>query len=96
MQRILQAQSGLALLRGFFLAAFAFVAGGIRHGVGFVEDDDAIKTCPGPRAGVAAEPVDDLLHAAGLPTTRLGAQGRVSRKEDPFVERDRSALTKAR
>ena len=66
MQRVLEAQPGLALLRRFLLAAFPLVAGGIGHRVGFVEDDDAIETCPGPRAGVAAEPVDDLLNPARL------------------------------
>ena len=48
MQRMLQAQSGLALLRRFLLAALALVAGGVGHGVGLVEDDDAVETCPGP------------------------------------------------
>ena len=88
MQRVLQAQSGLALLRRFLLAALALVAGGVGHGVGLVEDDDAVE--------IAAEPVDDLLHAAGLLAPRLGAQGRVGGEEDAFVERDRRALAEAR
>ena len=58
MQRMLQAQSGLALLRGFLFAALALVAGGIRHGVRLVKDDDAVE--------IASKPVDDLLDAAWL------------------------------
>ena len=58
MQRVLQAQSGLALLRRFLLAALALVAGGVGHGVRLVEDDDAVE--------IASKPVDDLLHAARL------------------------------
>ena len=88
MQCVLQAQPGLALLRRFLFAAFAFVAGGVRHRVGLVEDDDAVE--------IAAEPVDDLLHAAGLVAARLGAQGRVGGEEDAFVERDRRTLAEAR
>ena len=87
-QRVLQAQPGLALLRRLLLPAFAFVAGGVRHRVRLVEDDDAVVT--------AAKPVDDLLHAARLLAPRLGAQGRVGREEDAFVERDRHALAEAR
>ena len=43
-----------------------------------------------------AEPVDDLLNAAGFLAPCLGAQGRVGGEEDAFVERDRSALAEAR
>ena len=49
MQRVLQAQSGLPLLRRFPLAG----AHPCHHGMRFVKDDDAVKA--------AAEPVDDLL-----------------------------------
>ena len=44
----------------------------------------------------AAEPVDDLLNAAGFVALGLGAQGGVGGEEDAFVERDRGALTEAR
>ena len=88
MQRMLQAQSGLALLRGFLFAAFALVAGGIGHGVGLVEDDDAVES--------AAEPVDDLLNAAWFVAFGLSAQGGVGGEEDSFVERDRCTLAEAR
>jgi len=96
MQRVLQAQSGLALLRWFLVAAFPFVAGGVRHSMGLVEDDDAIKACPGPRAGAAAQPVDDLLNPAGLLAARLGAQGGVGREQDALINRDRRTLAEAR
>src|ERR1700761_6091011 len=68
-QCVLQAQSRLALLRGFLVATLAFVAGGIGHGVRFVKDDDAIKT--------AAKPVDDLLDTANLVALGLGAKSGV-------------------
>ena len=87
-QRMLKAEPGLALLRRFLLAPFPLVAGGVGHGVGLVEDDDAVEA--------AAEPVDDLLHAAGLLAARLGAQGGVGGEEDAFLERDRGALPEAR
>src|ERR1700730_8881097 len=88
MQRMLQAQARLALLRGFLLAALALVAGGVCHGVRFVEDDDAVEA--------AAEPVDDLLNPARLLAARLGAHGGVGGEEDAFLERDRAALAEAR
>src|SRR5260370_8574864 len=87
-QRVLKAQARLALLRRLLLPALAFVAGGVAHGVGLVEDDDAVEA--------AAEPVDDLLHAARLLAARLGAQGGVGGEEDAFLERDRGALPEAR
>ena len=88
MQRVLQAQSGLALLRRFLFAALAFVAGGVGHGMRFVKDDDAVE--------IAAKPVDDLLDAAGFVALSLRAQGRVGGEEDAFVERDRGTLAEAR
>jgi hypothetical protein len=81
---MLKAQARLALLRRLLLPALAFVAGGVGHGVGLVEDDDAVEA--------AAEPVDDLLHAARLLAARLGAQGGVGGEEDAFLERDRGAV----
>ena len=56
-QRVLQAQAGAALLRGRLLAALGLAAGGVGHGVAFVEHDHAVE--------VAAQPVDDLLDARG-------------------------------
>ena len=51
----LQSQPGAALLRGRDIATLALAAGGIGHGMGFIEDDHAIK--------VMAKPVDNLLKA---------------------------------
>src|ERR1700730_19253710 len=84
---MLKAQPRLALLRRLLLPALAFVAGGVGHGVGLVEDDDAVEA--------AAEPVDDVLHAARLLAARLGSQGGVGGEEDAFLERDCAALAKA-
>ena len=61
-----------------------------------VEDDDAVETCPGPGAGVAAEPVDDLLDAANLLAARLGSQCGVGCKQNALGEGDRSTLAEAR
>ena len=85
---MLQAQSRLALLRRLLLAAFALVAGGVRHRMRLVEHDDSVK--------IASEPVDDLLDAARLLAPCLRAQGRVGGEEDAFLERDRSTLPEAR
>jgi hypothetical protein len=87
-ERVLQAQSRLALLRRLLFAALGLVAGGIGHGVGFVEDNDAVET--------PAKPIDDLLHAAGFFAFGLRAQRRVGGEDDAFLERDRGTLTEAR
>ena len=42
-QRVLQPKARLALLRGGLDAAFALFAGGVGHGVGLVEEDDALE-----------------------------------------------------
>src|SRR5690242_7384839 len=54
----------------------------------FVEDNEAVE--------IAAEPVDDLLDAAGLLAARLRAQRGVGGEEDALLERDRGALAEAR
>jgi hypothetical protein len=41
---VLQAQARPALLRGGDVAALAFAAGGIGHGVGFIKDNDAVES----------------------------------------------------
>ena len=87
-QRVLQAQSRLALLRRFLLAALPFVAGGIGHRMRFVEHDDAVE--------VGTKPFDDLLYAALSLPFRLRAQCRVCREQDAFGDIDRSALLEAR
>ena len=76
MQRVLQAQSGLALLRRFLFAAFAFVAGGVRHRVGFVEHDNAVKTCPGLRAG--SRPSQSMICCTRLAFSPLACVRRVA------------------
>lgn len=58
--------------------------GGIGHGVGFIEDEDAIE--------VAAEPVDNLLHANGLFLPLLRADRSIGGEQDALIEPDRRAL----
>ena len=57
-QSVLQPEARPTLLRGLNIAALAFAAAGVLHGVAFVEDDDAIE--------FLAEPVDDLADARAL------------------------------
>ena len=71
-QRVLQAQAGAALLRGGLVAALAFVASGVLHGMALVEDDDAVE--------IGAQPIDDLPHARNLRVAPIGAQRGVGRK----------------
>ncbi|CDN96333.1 hypothetical protein BN949_05510 [Agrobacterium tumefaciens] len=54
-QSALQAEPCPALLRRRLVAAFGLAAGGVGHGMAFIENDNAIK--------IGAEPIDDLLHA---------------------------------
>ncbi len=86
-QRVLQAQAGAALLRGRLIAALALAAGGVRHGVAFVEDDDSIE--------VRSQPIDDLLDARNSFLARVGAQRGVGRKKDALLQPDRRALAEA-
>jgi len=51
-QRMLEPQSGPALLRGCLLTALALAASGIRHGMAFVEHDHSVE--------VRSQPIDDL------------------------------------
>ena len=44
--RVLQAQSGAALLRGRLITPLALAAGAVRHGAAFVEHDDPIESDP--------------------------------------------------
>ena len=55
--------------------------------MGFVEDDHAVE--------IAAQPVDDLLHARGLRLARLRPQRGVGGEEDALGEPDRRALLEA-
>ena len=85
---MLQPQTGPALLRGRLFAALALTAGGIRHGVAFVEDDDAIE--------IRAQPIDDLPDARDLLLARIGAQRGVGGEKDALLQPDRRALAEAR
>ena len=63
-QRVLQAQPGPALLRGRLLTALALAAGGIRHGMAFVEHDHSVE--------VRSQPIDDLLDPRNPFLARVG------------------------
>src|SRR5208283_5204137 len=63
-QSVLQAQARSSLLGGRLIAAFALAAGGVLHGVAFVEDDDSVE--------VAAQPIDDLADTRNLLLARVG------------------------
>ena len=84
-QRVLQAQARPALLRRSDVAALAFAAGGVGHGVRLVEDDDAIKVLARAQSMIWA--IRGLLALA-----LLRAQGRVGGEEDAFGKADRRAL----
>jgi hypothetical protein len=71
-QRVLQAQARPALLRGGDVAALALAAGGVLHGVAFVEDDDPIE--------IGAQPVDDLSDARNLLAALVGPQRGIGSK----------------
>ena len=71
-QRMLQAQARAALLRRRLIAALALAAGGVRHGVAFVEHDDSVEVRP--------QPIDDLADARNPFLARIGAQRSVGRK----------------
>ena len=95
-QRVLQAQAGTALLRGHLLAALALAARGVLHGVALVEHDHAVEGGRGLRAGVAAEPGEDLVEARGLALALGRAQRGVGHEQDALFEPDRRALAEAR
>src|ERR1700732_4634173 len=86
-QRVLQAQSGAALLRGALVAALGLLAGGVLHGMGLVEHDHAIE--------VATQPIDDLLHARRLRLALGRAQGGIGGEQDALAKPDRRALLEA-
>ena len=87
-QFVLQAQSCPALLGCGHIAALAFAASGIGHGVAFVEEDHPIEVLP--------KPVDDLIDTGFLGPTLLRTQRCVGGKEDAFGERNVAALRKTR
>ena len=89
-ERVLEAQPGAALLRGGDRAALAGGARGVGHGVGLVEDDDALEGVASVfvegSVATAGEPGDDLVEARGLVLAGRAAQRRVGGEEDAFVE----------
>ena len=81
----MQGEPRYALLGGLLRATAALAAaGGVGHGVGFVEDDHPVK--------VGAQPGDNLVQPRGpIPARRL-PQGGVGRVEDAPVQPDRVRL----
>ena len=73
---------------GGLVAALALAAGGVLHGVGLVEDDDAVE--------IGAQPFDDLLDPRSLLVALVGAQRGVGGEQDAFRQTDRRALAEAR
>ena len=65
-----------ATLRRLFVAAIGLFAGGIRHGVAFVESDNPVEPF--------AQPGRHLVEPRRLPFAFGGTQSRVSDKEDAF------------
>ena len=84
---MLQPQARPTLLRGLDIAALAFTAARVLHGVAFVEDDDAVEFW--------AEPVDDLTDPRALIAARFRTQRRIGREENALVETDRRSRSKA-
>ncbi len=63
-QRMLQAQPRTALLRRRLVAALALAAGGIGHGMAFVEHDHSVEVRP--------QPIDDLADPRNPFLARIG------------------------
>ena len=90
---VLEAQSGASLLRGRDLAARAGGAGGVGHGVGFVEYDRPVEGVSAVLVEAAGEPVDDLFETRP-PALAGGASERgVGGEQDALGTRDVRALT---
>ena len=73
-QRVLQPKPCPPLLRRSDVAAVAFAAAGVLHGMGFIEDDDAVE--------IGAEPVDDLAHARDFLAALVGTQRRIGGEQN--------------
>ena len=71
-QGVLEPQARAALLRGGLVAALAFAADRVLHGVALVENDHSVE--------VGAQPFDDLPDARKLLAALIGAQRSVGRK----------------
>ena len=64
-QRVLEAKPRTSLLRGGLVAAFSLAAGGVLHGMAFVENDHPVE--------IGAQPFDDLPDPRNLLVARVGA-----------------------
>ena len=82
-QGVLQTQSGASLLRGRRIAARSLGPGGVGHGVGLVEHDDAAIRMAGVLIHAIGEPADDLFEARALCLTGGRAQGCIGGEQDP-------------
>ena len=86
-QRVLKPQTGTALLGRLDLAALALRAGGVRHGMGFVEHDRAVEGMAVLLVERAGEPFDDLVEPRWLPLAGRRAKRGVGREEDALGKR---------
>ena len=87
-QGVLQTQSGASLLRGRRIATRSLGPGGVGHGVGLVEHDDATISMARVFIHTIREPAHDLLEARGLSLTGRRAQGCIGGKQDPGLLRN--------
>jgi hypothetical protein len=83
-------------LGGHLLAALGLATGSILHGVALVEHDHAVESRSGLRAGLAAEPSQDLVEPGCLALALGRAQRGIGDEQDTLVEPDRCALAEAR
>ena len=94
-QCVLKPQSGAALLGGCDLSARALGPGGVGHGVGLIEHDDAFEGMARVFIHPASEPADDLIEPRGSALSGRRAQCRVGGEQDmPALLRDLGALAK--
>ena len=91
-QRVLQAQSGPALLGRLGLAALGLRPGRVGHRVRLVEHHDPVEGVAILLVERAGQPFDDLLQPRRLPLPGRRAQRGVGREQNPRVERDLHSL----
>ena len=87
-QGVLQTQSGASLLRGGRIASRPLGPGGVGHGVGLVEDDDAAIGMAGVFIHPVREPAHDLFEAGALSLAGGRAQGCIGGEQDPGLLRN--------
>ena len=76
------------MLRRLLVAAVGLFAGGVRHGVAFVESDDPVEPL--------AEPGRHLVEAGGFPLAFGRAQRGISDEEDALGQAEIAPLTELR